>query len=225
MSHHRLTATAVAAAAAMLLILSWFAVRPPATPDGTNTNTTTEGFVLPPSFAPPLPTDRRWPPDLVRRFLAFQKTVNQNVRQYNLDELQRQATAAEAETLLRTGMWPWTDEVRRLYLARVARHPIIRQSLPDALKEARQTYCQRAAVELLAWNTHEGKLLMDTCATAPDGTAQMSEATQAGLAAHSRCNVCAALDAPEAARGCPVRVKGRQGTSPAWRLFANNSAM
>ena len=36
--------------------------------------------------------------------------------QYNLNQLQRQATPEEAEELLRTGFWPWPNDLKQLYI-------------------------------------------------------------------------------------------------------------
>jgi hypothetical protein len=102
----------------------------------------------------------RWSPDLIKRFNIFQRTMNKGVNQFNLDQLQRQATPAEVEEYLRTGMWSWPDDLKKLYVEKVWSNPIIKIDPQYALIYAMRLYNQNAVKELLAWNTKEGHFLL-----------------------------------------------------------------
>ncbi len=101
-----------------------------------------------------------WTPDLIRRFNIYQSTVNDNNNQFDLDQLQRQASPAEAEEYLLTGVWPWPDDLKKLYIEKVWSNPIIKIDPQYALNYAMKIYNQNAVRELLAWNTKEGHFLL-----------------------------------------------------------------
>ena len=103
---------------------------------------------------------QKWTKDLIKRFNIYQTTVNKNVTQFNLDELQRQASPQEAEQFLRTGFWPWPDDLKNLYIEKVWSSPIIKIDPQIALNYAMSIYNQNAVRELLAWNTKEGHFLL-----------------------------------------------------------------
>jgi hypothetical protein len=102
----------------------------------------------------------KWSPDLIRRFNVYQLTVNDNVNQFNLDLLQKQATPEEAEQYLKTGFWPWPDDLKQLYIEEVWSNPMIKIDPHYALNYAMSVYNQNAVRELLAWNTKEGQFLL-----------------------------------------------------------------
>lgn len=102
----------------------------------------------------------KWSPDLIKRFNEYQTTMNNNITQFNLLELQRQAIPEEVEEYLSTGAWPWTDELKNLYLEKVWSSSIIKIDPQYALNYAMSIYNQQAARELLAWNTKEGEFLL-----------------------------------------------------------------
>jgi hypothetical protein len=102
----------------------------------------------------------RWSPDLIKRFNIFQTTMNKGVNQFNLDQLQRQASPSEAEEYLRNGMWSWPDDLKNLYIEKVWSNPIIKIDPQYALNYAMRLYNQNAVRELLAWNTKEGHFLL-----------------------------------------------------------------
>jgi len=102
----------------------------------------------------------QWSPDLIKRFNIYQTTMNQNINQFNLDILQKQASPAEAEEYLKTGFWPWTDDLKNMYLKNVKSSPIIKIEPQYALNYAMKLYNKNAVTELLAWNTKEGHFLL-----------------------------------------------------------------
>ena len=102
----------------------------------------------------------KWSPDLIKRFNVYQLTVNDNITQFNLEQLQRQATPEEAEEYLKNGLWYWPDDLKQLYIEKVWENPIIKIDSQFALNYAMKIYNQNAARELLAWNTKEGQFLL-----------------------------------------------------------------
>lgn len=102
----------------------------------------------------------KWSPDLIRRFNVYQLTVNDNVNQFNLEQLQKQATPEEAEEYLKTGLWHWPDDLKKLYIESVWSNPIIKIDPHYALNYAMRVYNQNAVRQLLAWNTKEGQFLL-----------------------------------------------------------------
>lgn len=101
-----------------------------------------------------------WSPDLIKRFNIYQTTVNKNAIQFDLDQLQRQASPDEAEHYLKTGYWYWPDDLKNLYIEYVWSSPIIKIDPQYALNYAMSIYNQNAIKELLAWNTKEGHFLL-----------------------------------------------------------------
>jgi hypothetical protein len=102
-----------------------------------------------------------WPPELIHRFNVYQSTVGQNDYQYNMRILQEQATASEAEQLLKTGYWPWSDDIKQKYKDAISRSPVISVDLGDALNNVMKIYNQNAIKQVLAFNTKEGKFLIN----------------------------------------------------------------
>ena len=52
--------------------------------------------------------------------------MNDNNNQFDLDQLQRQVGPEEVEEYLKTGLWPWPDDLKRLYIQYVWANPIIK---------------------------------------------------------------------------------------------------
>jgi hypothetical protein len=102
-----------------------------------------------------------WPADLIHRFNIYQSTVGQNDYQYNMRILQEQATASEAEQLLNTGRWPWSDDIKQKYKDAISRSPVISVDPGEALDNVMKIYNQNAIKQVLAFNTKEGKFLIN----------------------------------------------------------------
>jgi hypothetical protein len=105
-------------------------------------------------------SNEMWPKDLIRRFVIYQKTVNENKNRYDLRILQQQASPEEAEEYLKNGYWYWPDDLKIEYMHKVWANPMIKIYPPFALQHAMKIYNQNAARELLAWNTKEGHFLL-----------------------------------------------------------------
>lgn len=102
----------------------------------------------------------KWPSDLIRRFNIYQTTMNNNVNQFDLELLQKQASVEEVEELMKTGFWPWPDDLKFEYIKKIWASPIIKINPQFALNYAMGVYNQNAARELLAWNSKEGQFLL-----------------------------------------------------------------
>jgi len=102
----------------------------------------------------------KWPTDLIKRFNIYQTTMNNNINQYDLDLLQKQATPDEAEELIKTGYWPWPEDLKQEYVSKIWKSTLIKIDPYYALNYAMTVYNQTAARELLAWNTKEGQFLL-----------------------------------------------------------------
>lgn len=99
----------------------------------------------------------KWSDDLITRFTRFQDAMN---IQYNMEELQRQVSPQEAEEFLRNGKWGWPEELKDVYMDKIATSPIVKIDPHFALDNAMQIYNKNAATELLAWNSKEGEFLL-----------------------------------------------------------------
>jgi hypothetical protein len=102
-----------------------------------------------------------WPADLIHRFNIYQSTVGENNYQYNMRILQEQATASEAEQLLKTGRWPWSDDIKQKYKDAISKSPLISVDPGEALDNVMKIYNQNAIKQVLAFNTKEGKFLIN----------------------------------------------------------------
>jgi hypothetical protein len=108
----------------------------------------------------PVPGFKPWPKDLIRRFNIYQKTINENSYQYNMYVLQQIATADEAETLLKTGFWPWSSEIQDLYIKAVSQSTHVKIDPKEALNSAMKNYCEMAVKRQLGWGAKEGQFLI-----------------------------------------------------------------
>jgi hypothetical protein len=101
-----------------------------------------------------------WSKQTIHEFLKYQKTVNTNNHQYDMNVLQEQSSENEAKQLLSTGYWPWSDKTKYLYLDAVSKLPIINIDPSVSLDYAMKIYNEEAIKRLLQWNTKEGQFLI-----------------------------------------------------------------
>jgi len=101
-----------------------------------------------------------WSKKTVNDFLIFQKTVNPNT-QFNMEMIQWQASEKEARELIATGSWPWSQETEYAYLDAVAHNTILKMSPAASMEIAKTVYNEKAILQLLSWNTKEGKFLLN----------------------------------------------------------------
>jgi hypothetical protein len=105
-------------------------------------------------------SNTQWSPDLINRFIEYQQTINENNTQFDLDILQKQATPEEAEELLKTGYWPWPDDLKQEYTEHVMSSTIIKIEPKYAVNYAMKIYNKGTVREMLAWNKKEGHFLL-----------------------------------------------------------------
>ena len=80
---------------------------------------------------------------------------------FDLDILQKQATAEEVEELMKNGKWPWSTNVQNMYKQAIAENNIIKTQPGASLENAQTVYNQAAIIELLSWNSKEGSFLLN----------------------------------------------------------------
>ncbi len=101
-----------------------------------------------------------WSDNLKQRFLAYQKTMNKNDHNFNLDILQKQVNSKEVENYLQSGYWNWPDSLIKDFLIDIGNNKMIKYEPGVALNYSMRLYNQQAISNILAWNTKEGKLLL-----------------------------------------------------------------
>ena len=105
-------------------------------------------------------SNTQWSPDLINRFIKYQQTINENNTQFDLDILQNQSTPEEAEEMLKTGYWPWPDDLKQEYTEHVMSSTIIKIEPTYAVNYAMKIYNEDTVREMLAWNKKEGQFLL-----------------------------------------------------------------
>lgn len=101
-----------------------------------------------------------WPTELVEKFIKFQKVLNPNLV-YDMKIVQKQATPQEVEYLFKNNMWPWSKKTQDLYQASVAQNLYISIDPGTSMNDAQTVYNEMAVVELLSFQTKEGKFLIN----------------------------------------------------------------
>ena len=101
-----------------------------------------------------------WSDDLICRFASYQNTSNDNRNSYNMEVIQQHASPSEAEALIKTGYWPWSDDTKYEYMDSIWHHKIIKVNINNALDYAMKTYNESAIKQLMSWNTKEGQFLL-----------------------------------------------------------------
>jgi len=101
-----------------------------------------------------------WSDKLKADFIQFQKTTNPNVV-FDMNIIPKQATANEAQNLLKTGHWQWSPEVKQLYLDAISQNTIISVEPVGSMDKAQTIYNETAIKELLSWNAKEGVFLLN----------------------------------------------------------------
>ena len=100
-----------------------------------------------------------WSQDIISKFLKFQTVTNPNIY-FDMKIIQKQATAEEAEILLKTGSWPWSPDVQRMYRDSIATNSYISMNPGTSLNDAQKVYNENAMKQLLSWNSKEGDFLL-----------------------------------------------------------------
>jgi hypothetical protein len=129
-----------------------------------------------------------WSKQSIHDFLILQTTVNPQV-QFDMQMVQEQASEDELKNLFKTGYWPWSEETKYSYMDQVAHNPIININPAYSMEYVRKIYNEKAAKQLISWNTKEGKFLLNgvkidngiiTCNTDDNGNVKMKKTIQNG---------------------------------------------
>ena len=89
-----------------------------------------------------------WSPSVQDDFLRFQSTVNPRYA-FDVKEIQNQASEEEVRELLRTGLWPWNDDVKQTFVENVQHNRNIKVNPWTAMQNARSRYNQSIAMWIL----------------------------------------------------------------------------
>ena len=100
-----------------------------------------------------------WSQDSINEFIKVQKTINPKII-FDTNEIQQQANQDEVNYFLKTGMWPWSQEVQQLYKKAILTNPYVRTDSEDALNTTRKIYNQTIILEMLSLQTKEGQFLL-----------------------------------------------------------------
>ncbi|NBV76533.1 MAG: hypothetical protein EBR59_11405 [Methylococcaceae bacterium] len=77
-----------------------------------------------------------------------------------MDVIQNQATEEEANTLIKTGFWPWSKQTQDMYVNSIVNGQVIKIAPDESLTESMKLYNENAIKLMLSWNTKEGQLLL-----------------------------------------------------------------
>lgn len=101
----------------------------------------------------------KWSRDTVSNFLQFENIYFPN-SQFNMNVIQKQASESDANHLLSTGAWNWSQETQDLYKDNISHNELIKIDPGVALTGAMKLYNETAIKQLLSWNAPEGKFLL-----------------------------------------------------------------
>lgn len=102
-----------------------------------------------------------WSPQSTQDFLLIQNSINPKII-FDVNMIQKnQASQEEVDYFNKNGMWPWSQEVEKLYKQSVLNNPYIRTLPEDAVNYARTRYNQAAILRLLSYQTKEGQFLLN----------------------------------------------------------------
>lgn len=93
-------------------------------------------------------------------YLTIQNTINRQ-KVFDIEVMGTQATQEELDYFNQHGMWPWSQDVIKLYEDAVKRNPYVRSITGDSTIMARKTYNQNAILRVLSYQTKEGQFLLD----------------------------------------------------------------
>ena len=92
-------------------------------------------------------------------FLKVEHTINPEVV-FDIDELNKQVSQEELDYFLDHGMWPWSEEVIKLYTKAINRNKFIRTYSGDSINYVRTIYNQNAILRVLSMETKEGDFML-----------------------------------------------------------------
>ena len=101
-----------------------------------------------------------WSEESGRKFIELQNSINPNTV-FDLKQIKKQASQEELDYFLKNGMWPWSQQVQQLYKLAIMKNPYVRTNPENSINEARKIYNQSIILEILSWQTKEGKFLLN----------------------------------------------------------------
>jgi hypothetical protein len=101
----------------------------------------------------------KWSRDTISEFLNFQSIYFPN-SQFNMNVIQKQASESDANHLISTGAWHWSQDTQDLYKDNVSNNELIKIDPGVALTGAMKLYNETAMKQLLSWDAPEGKFLL-----------------------------------------------------------------
>jgi hypothetical protein len=105
-------------------------------------------------------TSSTWSDELIDRFLAYQYYHNPNYI-FDINIIQKQASAKEAEKYLKNGKWDWSSEIEKIYKQYIYTAPFVSFDSNVAMENSKKIYNEKAITELMAWNSKEGQFMLN----------------------------------------------------------------
>lgn len=105
-----------------------------------------------------------WNNYLTQQFLEIQQIQNPGIV-FDPEEIQKQASQEELKYFVKNKKWPWSTNTKNLYIQALNKNPYVRTSPEDAINTIQSIYNENAILEILSWQTKEGKFLLDGVVT------------------------------------------------------------
>lgn len=102
-----------------------------------------------------------WNNQATQDFLLIENTINKN-KIFDVNMIQRnQASQQELNYFNKHGMWPWSQNTKKLYIEALNNNPFIRTYPGDSINYARTLYNESAILQLISFQTKEGQFLIN----------------------------------------------------------------
>lgn len=101
-----------------------------------------------------------WNNFLTQQFLEIQQIQNPGIV-FDPEEIQKQASQEELKYFIKHKKWPWSANTKHLYVQALDKNPYVRTSPEDAINTMQSIYNESSVLEMLSWQTKEGKFLLD----------------------------------------------------------------
>ena len=80
---------------------------------------------------------------------------------FDMNIIQQQVTPDEVTAYLQTGQWKWSQEIINIYRSTIEQDPYRSFNSNSAIENARKVYNETAIKEILAWDTKEGRFILN----------------------------------------------------------------
>jgi len=90
-----------------------------------------------------------WTPESADTFLRIQNTINRN-KYFDLSVIQKQASQKEVDNFNKHNMWPWSQDIKDLFIYATNKNTYIRSYPPDSMIQARTIYNENAIKQILS---------------------------------------------------------------------------